>query len=291
MATVEITRSNKWGIGAIFALIVIIFLLLMAVGSTDSSKDGEMQKLSTAVTNAVDKMSLQNKTIDDIDGAVKKIPGQLREVIIEHEDRMHSKKPDVVSCCLPTKKKVKPIRKLPEVQKPQPVDKVAIVSSALQDCNSFGGVLILREGKIVCDIKNTETLLVVGKVAQPTPLQEGVECDAGNGRHGVLKIVDGVSRCVWEEVKASPTRAVGYSEQARFSAPPPRSYPPEQRYYPPVQQAESSSGSWVPWAIAAAVTGVILYKNNRRATTLPPVALSGGPVNPAPLGGPINPVP
>ncbi len=48
-------------------------------------------------------------------------------------------------------------KKLPEVQKAQPVDKIAIVSNALQDCNSFGGTLILREGKVICDIKKAET--------------------------------------------------------------------------------------------------------------------------------------
>jgi len=291
MTTIEITRSNKKAIGAVIVLIIIILLLWGVGSSMNSSNDGEMQKLTTAVTSAVGEMSLQNKIIGDIDGAVKKIPSQLREAIIDHEGRMHSKKPDVVNCCLSPKKKVKAIRKLPEVQKqkPQHVDKVAIVSSALQDCNSFGGVLVLREGKIVCDIKKIETT-PVEKVAQPTPLQEGAECNAGKGNRGVLRVVDGTLRCVWEAALApvqqvrreqAPIREVYYREPLR------------EVYYEEESQEEASSssgfGSWLPW-VAAAVVGGIIYNNSRRNTAPMAPAIVGGPVNPAP-GGPVNPVP
>lgn len=289
MATVEITKSNKWAIGAVIVLIIIILLLWGVVSSMNSSNDGEMQKLATAVTKAVDKMATQNKTINDIDGAVKKIPSQLREAIIDHENRMHSKKP-VVSRTSPTKKKrVKPIRKLPEGQKSRPVDKVAIVSSALQDCNSFGGVLTLREGKIICDINKADTP-PAEKVAQPTPLQEGAECDAGKGHKGVLKVVDGTSRCVWEVAQApvqqvrreqSPVRETVYYRE-----------PLREVYYEEEPQEEASSsgfGSWLPW-VAAAVVGGIIYNNNRRNTAQIAPAIIGGPVNPAP-GGPVNPMP
>lgn len=292
MATIETAKSNnKWTIGAIIALIIIILMMWGVGSSMNPSKDGEMQKLTTAVTAAVGEMSIQNKTIDGIDGAVKKFPAQLREAIGDHEGRMHSKKPAVVNCCLSPKKKVMPIRKLPEVQKQktQPVDKVAIVSSALQDCNSFGGVLVLRKGKIVCDIKKAETIHVE-KVAQPTPLQEGAECNAGKGNRGVLRVVDGTLRCVWEAAQApvqqvrreqAPIREVYYREPLR------------EVYYEEEPQEEVSSssgfGSWFPW-VAAAVVGGIIYNNNRRNTAQIAPAIVGGPVNPAP-GGPVNPVP
>lgn len=293
MATKKITESNKWAILAIIALVLIILLMWWVGGSMSSSKDSEMQKLTTAVTKAVDKMATQNKTIGDIDGAVKKIPNQLREAIINHENRMHSKKPATVNCCLPPKQRVKPIRRLPEVQKQKPkpvvVDKVAIVSSALQDCNSFGGVLILRDGKIVCDIKKTETILVE-KVAQPTPLQEGAECDAGKGHTGTLKIVDGKSRCVWE-VAHAPVQQVR-REQAPVRETVYYREPLREVYYEDEPQEEASSsgfGSWLPW-VAAAVVGGIIYNNNRRNNAPMSTAVIGGPVNPAP-GGPVNPVP
>ncbi|TAN37198.1 hypothetical protein EPN27_00010 [Patescibacteria group bacterium] len=289
MATVEMTKSNKWAIGAIVALVIII-LMLWGVGvSMGSSRDGEMQKLTTAITTAVDKMATQNKTIDGIDGAVKKFPAQLREAIGDHEKRLHSKKPVVRKATA-----LKPIRKLPEVQRamPKPVDKVAIVSNALQDCNSFGGTLILREGKVVCDIKKAdEPKPATEKVAQPAPLQEGAECDAGKGRKGVLRVVDGTSRCVWETVQAPVQQA------RREPAPAPREVyyrePLREVYYEeePQEEASSSSGfgSWLPW-VATAIVGGIIYNNSRRNTTALSPAVAGGPVNPAP-GGPVNPVP
>lgn len=289
--TIEVTKSNKWIIWALIALIVIILMLCALGGSIDSSKDGEMQKLTTAVTAAVDKMATQNKTIGDIDGAIKKIPSQLREAIIEHEDRMHSKKPMVISRARPPRQNVKPVRKLPEAQtqRPQPVDKIAIVSSALQDCNSFGGVLILREGKIVCDMKKADIIPPVEKVAQPAPLQEGAECDAGKGNKGILKIVDGASRCVWEVAQA-PVQQVRHEptpvrETVYYREPLREVYHEEE-----TQEASSSGGfgSWLPW-IAAAVVGGIIYNNRRNTGSAP--AIVGGPINPAPGGGPVNPFP
>ncbi|MGB2580593.1 MAG: hypothetical protein WBC83_02765 [Minisyncoccia bacterium] len=289
MATVEITKSNKWAIGAIVALVIIILILWGVGSSMSSSKDGEMQKITTAITTAVDKMATQNKTIDDIDGAVKKFPAQLMEAIGDHEKRLHKK--IVVRSKSPAPK---PIRKLPEVQKwkPQPVDKVAIVSRALQDCNSFGGALMLREGKIICDMKKADNTPPVEKVAQPTPLQEGAECDSGKGHKGILRVVDGTSRCVWETAQApvqqvrreqAPLRETGYYRE-----------PLREVYYEeePQEEASSSSsfGSWLPW-IATAVVGGIIYNNNRRNTTALAPAVVGGPVNPAPGGGPVNPLP
>lgn len=289
MTTIEVTKSNKQAIGAVIVLIIIILLLWGLGSSMNPSKDGEMQKLTTAVTSAVEKMTTQNKTIDDIDGAVRKFPAQLREAIIEHEDRMHVKKPVAVNCCLPPKQRVKPIRRLPEVQKPQPVDKVAIVSSALQDCNSFGGALILREGKIICDMKKAE-ILPIERVAQPTPLQEGGECDAGKGHIGTLKIVDGKSRCVWEVAHAPVQQR---REQAQVRETVYYREPLREVYYEeePQEEASSSSGfgSWLPW-VAAAVVGGIIYNNSRRNTAPIATAVVGGPVNPAP-GGPVNPFP
>src|SRR3989344_1484784 len=106
MATVEMTKSNKWAIGAIVALVIIILILWGVGGSISSSKDEEMQKLTTAIKGAVDNMTTQNKTINDIDVAVKKFPAQLREAIIDHEERLH-KKPVVVSRTSTQKKKAR----------------------------------------------------------------------------------------------------------------------------------------------------------------------------------------
>lgn len=289
MATIEVTKSNnKWAVGAIVALIVIILMLWGIGGSIESSKDGEMQKLTTAVTNAVGKMENQNRTIDGIDGAVKKFPAQLREAIDDHQKHFH-KKPVVRNKTAAQR----PIRKLSETQKPQPVDKVAIVSSALRDCNSFGGVLILREGKIICDMKKADNQPAAEKVAQPTPLQEGAECDAGKGHKGVLRIVDGTSRCVWEKAQA-PVQQVRHEQTPVREAVYYRE-PLREVYYEEEPQETSSSGgfgSWLPW-VATAVVGGLIYNNYRRNTTAPiapAIVGGGGPVNPAP-GGPVNPVP
>lgn len=56
-------------------------------------------------------------------------------------------------------KKAKPKTKQSK-PKPQPsANKIAIVSETLRSCDSLGGVLLLRDGKIICDIKKEITLI------------------------------------------------------------------------------------------------------------------------------------
>lgn len=285
MATVEVTKSKAWGVGAVLVLVVIILALYgVAKDLTNPSKDGEIKKLTSVLSDAVEKITATNKTLDGVDGAVKKFPQQLKEAISDHESRLHQRKPAITK------------RHHLGQRNPPTIDPQKLIVSAIDGCAKMGGVLRSHAGKFECEMKPLprrelkQEVRVEAPLSSPAPLQEGADCDAGKGHRGMLKIVDGSSRCVWEAIQPpvpqtrrepAPVRETAYYRE-----------PLREVYYedaPQQQEASSGGSSWLPWVAAAAVLGGIIYSNRSRGN--PPVTRVGGPVNPAPLGGPINPIP